>query len=269
MPRIRPFEENVERYEQWFDRCRFAYESELDAIRELLPRGGQGLEVEAGTGRFAGPLDVRWGVEPSSAMGRRARERGLQVVSGVAERLPFLNGRFDFLLVVVAVCFLDDVYLAFREARRVLRPGGHLLVGFIDRLSPLGRTYEAHREQNVFYRDATFFSTDEIVFFLSQAGFGDLVFRQTIFRHPAEMNEGDPVRQGWGQGSFVVVRGARPGPPGQRGKSPRSASMASASRAHSGKAAALRAALPASSRSPPARRHRAVSSQAGPAAFSP
>lgn len=210
MPKIQPFEQNVERYETWFERHRFAYESELEAVRTLLPERGEGLEVGVGTGRFAGPLGVRVGVEPSRAMGRLAIDRGVEVWSGVAEELPCRDGSFDYLLMIVTVCFLDDVYLSFREAHRVLRPGGHVLIGFIDRMSPLGRAYENLREEDVFYREATFFSTDDVVFFLSQAGFDEFVFRQTIFLHPAEMKGADPVEPGCGRGSFIVVRGRKP-----------------------------------------------------------
>jgi SAM-dependent methyltransferase len=209
MPKIQPFEQNIERYEEWFDRYRLAYSSELEAVRALLPETGDGLEVGVGTGRFAGPLGVRVGVEPSPAMARLAIERGVEVWSGAAEALPCEDSSFDYLLMVVTVCFLDDVYRSFREAYRVLKPGGHILIGFIDRLSPLGRAYEKLREENVFYREATFFSTDEVLFYLSQAGFGEFVFRQTIFQHPAEMKEPEPSKEGYGEGSFVVVRGER------------------------------------------------------------
>jgi len=210
MPKIQPFEQNVERYEEWYERYRFAYASELEAVRALLPKGGDGLEVGVGTGRFAVPLGLREGIEPSRAMGRLAVERGVNVRSGTAEALPCEDKSFDYLLMVVTVCFLDDVYLALREAHRVLRPGGHILIGFVDRVSPLGRAYEEHREDNVFYREATFFSTDEIVFHLSEAGFGEFEFRQTIFGPPAEMREVDPGEPGHGRGSFVVVRGRKP-----------------------------------------------------------
>ena len=210
MPKIQAFEQNVERYEEWFDRYPLAYASGLEAVRALLPKSGDGLEVGVGTGRFAVPLGVREGIEPSGTMARFAVERGVNVRLGTAEALPCKDGSFDYLLMVVTVCFLDDVYLAFREAHRVLRPGGQVLIGFIDRFSPLGRAYENLRDANVFYRDATFFSTDEVVFHLSEAGFGEFVFRQTIFGHPADMREADPVRSGYGEGSFVVVRGRKP-----------------------------------------------------------
>jgi SAM-dependent methyltransferase len=210
MPKIQPFEQNVERYEAWFDRYPLAYASELGAIRELLPETGEGLEVGVGTGRFAAPLGLRVGIEPSRAMARLAIDRGVEVRFSVAEDLPCEDSSFDYLLLVVTVCFLDDVHLSLREAYRVLRPGGHILIGFIDRVSPLGHAYEKLRDENVFYREATFFSTDEVVFYLSEAGFGEFVFRQTIFQNPTEMRKADPVTAGYGKGSFVVVRGVKP-----------------------------------------------------------
>jgi len=215
VPRIEPFEQNVERYEAWFDRYPLAYESEIRAIRELLPQSGEGLEVGVGTGRFAVPLGVRVGVEPSRAMGQLAIERGVEVKFGVGEDLPYEDGRFAYLLLIVTVCFLDDVYLSLREAYRVLQPGGFVLIGFIDRVSPLGRTYEQHREDNVFYREATFLSTEEVLFYLSQAGFGEFAFRQTIFQHPVEMKKADPVKPGYGKGSFVVVSATKLTEPGE------------------------------------------------------
>jgi SAM-dependent methyltransferase len=210
VPKIRPFEEHVERYEAWFDRHALAHESEIRAVRELLPERGEGLEVGVGTGRFAVPLGVRAGVEPSRAMGQLASERGIEVRPGVAENLPCEDGRFAYVLLVVTICFLDDVHLSLREAHRVLEPGGHILIGFVDRVSPLGKAYEKRKKESVFYREATFLSTDEVVFHLSEAGFGDFVFRQTIFQDPAEMKTVDRVEPGYGEGSFVVVRGTKP-----------------------------------------------------------
>ena len=55
------------RYEAWFTRNPAAYHSELLAVRALLPWQGLGLEIGAGTGRFAAPLGVTVGVDPSRA----------------------------------------------------------------------------------------------------------------------------------------------------------------------------------------------------------
>lgn len=57
---------------------------------------------------------------------------------------------------VTVICFLDDVLQAFKEAYRVLKPGGYILVGFIDKESVLGRQYMEKREKSLFYQDAVF-----------------------------------------------------------------------------------------------------------------
>ncbi len=111
---------------------------------------------------------------------------------------------------VTTVCFLDDRDLAFREAHRVIKPGGAFVVGFIDRESPLGRQYRERKESSVFYRDATFYSVAEIVDALCQAGFAGFEYRQTLFKPLAELAEVDPVKKGHGEGSFVAVQARKP-----------------------------------------------------------
>ena len=76
-PATEPFEQLTERYDRWFEDHQDAYVSELLAVRALLPLGAQGLEVGVGTGRFAGPLGVGWGVDPAAGVLPYARERGV------------------------------------------------------------------------------------------------------------------------------------------------------------------------------------------------
>jgi SAM-dependent methyltransferase len=209
MARVDSFEKNVERYESWFERNRPTYESELEAIRVMLPRSGKGLEIGVGTGLFAAPLGVRFGIDPSMNMVRAAMRRGVEVILGAGENLPCKEGSFDILLMVTTICFLDDVPRTLKEAYRVLTNGGCIVIGFIDRESLLGRVYETYKKGNLFYKDATFLSADDVLFYLKQTGFSDFVFRQTIFGNPAEMKEIDPVKLGYGEGSFVIVRGKK------------------------------------------------------------
>jgi len=46
---IRIFEQRARDYDAWFEVNSYAYESEVLALRSLLPRGGTGLEVGVGT----------------------------------------------------------------------------------------------------------------------------------------------------------------------------------------------------------------------------
>jgi SAM-dependent methyltransferase len=204
-----PFARHHRRYDRWFDRHRAAYVSELLAVRALLPWKGRGLEIGVGTGRFAGPLGVACGVDPALEVLDHARARGTAVVRAVAEALPFRDASFDHALVVTTLCFVADPRAMLREAARVLRPRGLIVVGFIDRESPLAREYLVHQADNVFYRHARFFTAAEVDALLREAGFGDLSWVQTLFTRLPEVREAEPPREGTGQGAFLVVRGTK------------------------------------------------------------
>ena len=206
-PRSEPFEEHTERYDRWFEEHPHVYESEMAALDELVgdEKVVDGVSVGVGTGRFAAPLGVETGVDPSTEMLRRARERGIRAVRGVGEALPFDDDAFDTVLMVTTVCFVDDLVASLREARRVLRPDGRFVAGYVDRESRLGQRYVEGREDNPFYREATFVSTDEIDDALTAAGFGDRRYVRTLFGDPEGMDSPDEVREGHGDGSFVGV----------------------------------------------------------------
>ncbi len=210
MAKIEAFERYWRQYDEWFERNPLAYESELRAIRMVLPGTREGMEIGVGSGRFAAPLEIKVGIEPSAAMSAIARQRGVKVVEGVAEALPFDDASFVFALMVTTICFVDNVELALEEAYRVLRPGGCLIIGLIDKGSPLGMFYQMHKEKSKFYGLATFYSVDEVVSFLKKVGFGDLSFTQTIFHNPADIKELEPVKEGYGEGSFVVIKALKP-----------------------------------------------------------
>jgi SAM-dependent methyltransferase len=206
MAKTTAFEAHLDRYEAWFEKHAFVYQAELRAIKSLLPPSGKALEIGVGSGLFAAPLGIRHGIEPSRAMMAKARERGIDVTYGVAEALPFGNAEFDFALMVTTVCFLDDIDAAFSETLRVLKPGGAFFIGFVDKNSPVGRAYEQYKNQSVFYKDATFYAADDLLVHLTKAGFSNFSFVQTIFGPLSVIRADEPVRPGYGEGSFVVIK---------------------------------------------------------------
>jgi SAM-dependent methyltransferase len=208
-PRTGPFVRHHRRYDDWFERHSAAYLSELLAVRALLPWRGRGLEIGVGTGRFAAPLGVGFGIDPAAEMLGYARGRGVCVACAVAEALPFAGGAFDYALIVTTICFVDDAAAMLREAARVLRPDGELVIGLIDRDSPLGREYLAHQAENVFYREATFFSAAEVEALLRETGFGEFVWIQTLSIPLSQVRDIEPVSAGTGRGAFLVIRARR------------------------------------------------------------
>ncbi len=206
MPKIGVFEHHSDAYDAWFLKNADKYEAEIALMRRLVPpAGARGMEIGVGSGKFAAPLGIRIGVEPSWQMALKARQHGIQVIAGIAEQLPLVDACFDFALMVTTICFVDELSAAFAEAHRVLKPGGWLIVGFVDKESDLGRHYEANREQSRFYREATFFSTQEVIDHMEAAGFRIDRIEQTLLPGEAQPT----IRDGFGQGAFVGLCGVK------------------------------------------------------------
>lgn len=96
------------------------------------------LDAGCGTGRMARYLSDRGcqvsGVDLSPGMVRMARRDHPDIPTqvGTITELPFADGSFGGLFFWYSIIHLADaaVPTVFEEARRVLRPGGHLLVAF-------------------------------------------------------------------------------------------------------------------------------------------
>jgi ubiquinone/menaquinone biosynthesis C-methylase UbiE len=113
---------------------------------------GEVLEAAIGTGRNLAfyPAGVRLtGIDLSPAMLERARERagelGVEVDlrEGDAQDLPFPGGSFDTVVCTLSLCNVPDDRRAVAEMKRVLRPGGRLLLlDHIRAASGLGRAVQ-------------------------------------------------------------------------------------------------------------------------------
>jgi ubiquinone/menaquinone biosynthesis C-methylase UbiE len=113
----------------------------LDAVVQLVPESGHInlLDVACGTGIFADMLRKEIpcihiaGVDLSADMlmkfrDRFAGEERITAHTGSAENLPFDDGCFDILTCNNAFHLIADATAALREFRRVIRPGGHVVI---------------------------------------------------------------------------------------------------------------------------------------------
>lgn len=121
---------------------------------DLAP--GVVLEIAAGTGVVTRALAPR--LSPNSryvvtdlnqpmldyAASRQAPDDRITWRQADAMALPFENGAFDVVLCQFGAMFFPDRPAAYREAKRVLKPGGHFLFNVWDRI-----------EENVFADDVT------------------------------------------------------------------------------------------------------------------
>jgi ubiquinone/menaquinone biosynthesis C-methylase UbiE len=111
----------------------------FNLVRRLLEgaRYARLLEIGYGSGVFMPELsrrsDALYGIDP------HPKHREVQAVlarhgvraelhSGTAESLPFPDDFFDAIVSVSALEYVPDIQVACDEFRRVLRPGGHLIV---------------------------------------------------------------------------------------------------------------------------------------------
>jgi demethylmenaquinone methyltransferase/2-methoxy-6-polyprenyl-1,4-benzoquinol methylase len=117
--------------------------------RAGLAPGARMLDVAIGTGLVAreaasilGGAGDLVGLDLSEGMLAVARRQpGLTLVQARAEALPFADGSFDFVSMGYALRHVADLGALFTEFRRVLRPGGRVLVLEIAR--PEGRLAHA------------------------------------------------------------------------------------------------------------------------------
>lgn len=100
--------------------------------RHLDPHAGMRiLDLGSGTGMWARAFIDWYGievtaVEPSEAM--RARSMYQPVVPGDAERIPLDDGSIDAAWISTVIHHVPDLNRAARELRRVVRPGGPVLI---------------------------------------------------------------------------------------------------------------------------------------------
>jgi ubiquinone/menaquinone biosynthesis C-methylase UbiE len=154
--------EETERLKRIYEKQAPRYDRSIAFWEKLLFRDGrqwvcsraQGevLEVAIGTGRNLTfyPAGVRMtGIDLSPAMLERARERagelGMEVDlrEGDAQDLPFPGGSFDTVVCTLSLCNVPDDRRAVAEMKRVLRPGGRLLLlDHIRAASGLGRAVQ-------------------------------------------------------------------------------------------------------------------------------
>ena len=198
------FDRYYRKYDAWYDRNRFAYLSELAAVKRKLPRTGRGLEIGVGTGRFAAPLGIKYGADPAGNMLKIAEERGVKTRACSGERLPFKGGYFDHVAIIVTLSFVRDPLKVLQEAARVLKKKGKIIIGLIDRDSFLGGYYR--KKRGVFYGRARLLSVGQVTVMLKESGFHRFSCLQTVFRLPHEMKSVHKSSAGHGRGGFVVIR---------------------------------------------------------------
>lgn len=139
--------QETDRVRRYWDRSAGSYDRSMGFFERLMVADGRTwvtswargdvLEIGIGTGRNLSlyPAGVRLtGIDLSDEMLERARTRAYELGRevdlrlGDAERLEFEVSSFDTVVFSFALCSIPDDRAAIREATRVLRPGGRLVL---------------------------------------------------------------------------------------------------------------------------------------------
>ena len=208
--KIRVFHEHADRYDSWFvsDKGKILFQNELKAVKKVI-RGiaiGDSVELGVGTGEFAVNLNIGLGIDPAWNALKYAKRRGIEVIQGIAEQTPFRENIFDTVFIIVSICYVKSPTDTVKEAYRILRNNGYLIIGFIDRESPWGEFYlHKKRSGHVFYKPANFYTFDEIQELLRRNGFKIIKVVSIIRQKPTDSPKIEEPILGRDKASFIVI----------------------------------------------------------------
>jgi ubiquinone/menaquinone biosynthesis C-methylase UbiE len=202
-----PFDIFTDEYENWFKENELIFQSELLALKQVIPVGKKGIEIGIGSGIFAEQLNIKFGIDPSEKMLNYATQRKLSVEKGFAENLPYPDKSFDFAAFITSICFVDNPKKAIKEAHRIIKDKGDLIIAFIDKESSLGKSLELEKANSKFYRNAKFYSVSELTSMIVNNHFEITEIIQTLKEINLKIPE-NPMK-GHGKGSFVVIKGRK------------------------------------------------------------
>lgn len=202
-----PFDIFTDEYENWFKENELIFQSELLALKQVIPIGKEGIEIGIGSGIFAEKLNIKFGIDPSDRMLDYAKQRNLVAQKGFAENLPYPDKSFDFAAFITSICFVSNPEKALKEAHRIIKDKGDLIIAFIDKESSLGKTLELEKEDSKFYRHAKFYSVNEMTSMIVNYHFEITEIIQTLTEMKLK-NPENPMK-GHGNGSFVVIKGKK------------------------------------------------------------
>jgi SAM-dependent methyltransferase len=209
-----PFDDLAAEYDAWFDReGSLLFFTEVKAFKSLLPSLAKPwLEIGVGSGRFAQALGIETGVDPSIKLIEMAIHRGITAFLGRGEQEIFDEEAFGTVFLIVTLCFLDSPPDVLKEANRILMPGGKIVLGLVLKESPWGQSYRVKKTRgHRFYKFATFYTYDEVLKLLGQAGFSMEKVVSTLFQRPGRVRHAEEPKESYSPdaGFTIIVAGKR------------------------------------------------------------
>jgi ubiquinone/menaquinone biosynthesis C-methylase UbiE len=204
------FDELAEKYDAWYDSDEgmIIYESEFLCLTSLIEDiSFPMLEIGVGTGRFAMRFPDIIGVDPSVNALKIAKSRGLKTLQAIGEDLPFDDKTFKYVLIIVTLCFAEDPLAMLKEAKRVLRTDGYIIIGIVPKDSPWGLFYEEKKKNgHPFYSHSNFYTLRDVEAFLKTLDMQITAISSTLLQHPDEPRRIELPVKGYVKGAgFICI----------------------------------------------------------------
>ena len=218
MERVLPFEERFDKYDEWYEKYpgERLFKVEVNCLKKLIPDPGFAVEIGVGTGRFAEKLGIKFGLDPAYNPLKISKSRGIIVVQGDGRLTPFPDNTFETVFLIVTICFADNPEMLVKEASRILKPGGRVVLGLVPKNSAWGKYYlKLKAEGHFFYKYADFYTVSEVSSMLEESSFEHPTGLSTLFDPPPHGSDKefieDKLREDAG---FVCITSIKP--PGHR-----------------------------------------------------
>ncbi len=205
---IEPFNLYGEEYDRWFDtKGQIIFKNEVKLLRATgTSQIHPSVEIGSGSGRFAKALSVDFAVEPSKTLRKISIKNGVIPIAARGENVPFDDEIFRTVFLIVTLCFAENPLEILKEASRILRDDGFLVLGLVLKDSPWGRFYiEKKQKGHKFYSHATFYSLNEITHMLHISGFDIHDVYSTLISPPLKVKEEEPIHGFMANAGFVGV----------------------------------------------------------------
>jgi hypothetical protein len=176
----------------------------LASLKHALPGllwTGKGVEIKCGSSFFCEQLGMTQLTLPTPI----AASPGYRGVTGIPERFEANSSLEALQLDFVFICYGDmrmsELRRIFREAHRILKTNGVLVLVLFDPNSHAAESFLS-RESRI--NDP--YTVEQIIFELSNCGFKQFEFMQTLFSPTEKSSAIQEPKAGYGEGVFVIVQ---------------------------------------------------------------
>ncbi len=144
------FSRYVSEYDNWYFKNVDVAREELELVKSFNLKG-VGIEIGAGTCFFSKLFkDNIIGLDLSFEMCRFCKKaRDVECIHVIGEYLPIRSCSLDYVLIIVTLCFIDDVHRVLEECYRVLRNEGEILICIVPKDSEVGKNILRKRSKDI------------------------------------------------------------------------------------------------------------------------